>query len=134
MAHRGRRRTGGGDLCVGPGATAGRAASARLASSTAPTRPLDRCSLGMSRNGSARQPGPTTAMTNPSDVPAVEVAIELRQPLEDAARAAGLSPARIVNLALAEYLERRLRPDRETSGGTSSYVEMTAREELHDIF
>jgi hypothetical protein len=73
-------------------------------------------------------------MTNPSDAPAVEVAIELQQPLEDAARASGLSPARIVNLALTEYLERRLRPDRETSGSTSSYVEMTVREELHDIF
>jgi hypothetical protein len=73
-------------------------------------------------------------MTNPSDVPAVEVAIELQQPLEDAARASGLSPARIVNLALTEYLERRLRPDRKTSGSTSSYVEMTVREELHDIF
>jgi hypothetical protein len=43
-------------------------------------------------------------------------------------------PARIVNQALAEYLERRLRPDQKASGSTSSYVEMTAREEHHDVF
>jgi hypothetical protein len=73
-------------------------------------------------------------MTNPSDMRAVEVACELQQPLQDVARASRQSPARIVNLALKEYLERRLRPDRETGGSTSSYIEMTAREELHDIF
>jgi hypothetical protein len=73
-------------------------------------------------------------MTNPSDLPAVEVAHELQQPLEHLARAWGQSPARIVNQALTEYLERWLRPDRETSGSTSSYVEMTAREGSHDIF
>jgi hypothetical protein len=43
-------------------------------------------------------------------------------------------PARIVNQALAEFLERRLRPDRSASGSTSSYIEMTAREEHDDVF
>jgi hypothetical protein len=78
------------------------------------------------------QPDSRTATANPSDVPAVDVARELQQPLEDLTRVLGQSPARIVNLALTEYLERRLRPDREISGSTSSYIEM--REELHDIF
>ena len=75
-----------------------------------------------------------SVLINPSEVPAVEVAHELRQPLTDLARTLGQPPARIVNLALAEYLERQLRPDRRTSGSTSSYVEMTAREDLHDVF
>jgi predicted transcriptional regulator len=64
----------------------------------------------------------------------VEVARELQQPLEDLARTLAQPPARIVNQALAEYLERRLRPDHQASGSTSSYVEMTAREEHHDVF
>jgi predicted transcriptional regulator len=66
--------------------------------------------------------------------PIVEVARELQQPLEDLARSLAQPPARIVNRALAEYLERRLRPDRQISGSTSSYVEMTAREEHQDVF
>jgi predicted transcriptional regulator len=66
--------------------------------------------------------------------PIVEVARELQQPLEDLARSLAQPPARIVNRALAEYLERRLRPDRQASGSTSSYVEMTAREEHQDVF
>ena len=74
------------------------------------------------------------ALTTPWDAPAVEVARELRQPLEELARALGQPPERIVNQALAEYLERRLRPDRETSGDIPSYVEMTARENRHDLF
>ena len=64
----------------------------------------------------------------------IEVARELQQPLEDLARSLDQPPARIVNQALAEYLERRLRPDHKASGSTSSYVEMTAREEHHDVF
>ena len=72
--------------------------------------------------------------TDAAAAPAVEVARELQQPLEDLARAMGQPPARIVNQALAEYLERRLRPDREPGGSSSSYIEMTAREELHDVF
>jgi hypothetical protein len=79
------------------------------------------------------QPHPRTATFNPAGVPAVEVAPELQQPLEDLAQASGQLPARIVNVALTEYLERRLRPDRATGGSTSSYIEMTVREELHDI-
>ena len=66
--------------------------------------------------------------------PTIEVARELQQPLADLARTLAQPPARIVNQALAEYLERRLRPDRRASGSTSSYVEMTAREEHQDVF
>jgi hypothetical protein len=77
---------------------------------------------------------PRTVTTNPAAAPAVEVARELQQPLEDLARALGQPPARIVNQALAEYLERRLRPDREPSGSSASYIEMTAREDRHDVF
>ena len=75
-----------------------------------------------------------TAMTNPAAAPAFEVARELQQPLEDLARNLGQPPARIVNRALAEYIERRLRPDHQASGSTWSYVEMTAREEHHEVF
>jgi predicted transcriptional regulator len=64
----------------------------------------------------------------------IEVARELQQPLQDLARTLDQPPARIVNQALAEFLERRLRPDRNTSGSTSSYIEMTAREEHQDVF
>jgi hypothetical protein len=67
-------------------------------------------------------------------LPVIEVAHELQQPLEDLARTLDQPPARIVNQALAEFLERRLRPDRNTGGSTSSYIEMTAREEHHDVF
>jgi predicted transcriptional regulator len=67
-------------------------------------------------------------------LPVVEVARELQQPLEDLARTLDQPPARIVNQALAEFLERRLRPDRNASGSTSSYIEMTAREEYNDVF
>ena len=64
----------------------------------------------------------------------VEVARELQEPLEDLARALDQPPARIVNQSLAEFLERRLRPDRSPNGSTSSYIEMTAREEHNDVF
>jgi len=80
------------------------------------------------------QPNSSTATANRSDLRAVELARELRLPLDELARVSGQSPARIVNLALSEYLERRLRPDRDSRGSTSSYVEMTAREALHDFF
>ena len=69
-----------------------------------------------------------------AELPVIEVAPELQQPLRDLARTLDQPPARIVNQALAEFLERRLRPDRKTSGSTSSYIEMTAREEHHDVF
>jgi hypothetical protein len=74
------------------------------------------------------------SLDSSSIAPAVEVADELRQPLEDLARSLGQPPARIVNRALAEYLDRQLRPDRRAGGSTSSYIEMTAREDLHDVF
>jgi hypothetical protein len=80
------------------------------------------------------QPQTRTALTNPADAPAIEVARELQQPLADLAQALGQPPARIVNQALAEYLERRLRPDREHGGSSVSYIEMTTREERHDGF
>ena len=67
-------------------------------------------------------PSDPMTMTDPAHAPAVEVARELQQPLEDLARALGQPPARIVNQALAEYLERRLRPYREPSGSSSSYI------------
>jgi predicted transcriptional regulator len=66
--------------------------------------------------------------------PLIEVARELQQPLEELARRLDQTPARIVNQALAEFIERRLRPDHKASGSTASYVEMTAREEHHDVF
>jgi predicted transcriptional regulator len=69
-----------------------------------------------------------------AQAPLIEVARELREPLEELARTLAQPPARIVNQALAEYLERRLRPDHQASGSTSSYIEMTAREEHHDVF
>jgi predicted transcriptional regulator len=69
-----------------------------------------------------------------ADTQIVEVARELRQPLEDLARNLAKPPAHIVTQALAEYLERRLRPDHKAGGSTSSYVEMTVREEHHDVF
>jgi predicted transcriptional regulator len=64
----------------------------------------------------------------------IEVARELQQPLENLARTLAQPPACIVNQALAECLERRLRPDRPASGSTSSYVEMTVREEHLGVF
>ena len=51
-----------------------------------------------------------------AELPIIEVARELQQPLADLARTLDQPPARIVNLALAEFLERRLRPDRSPSG------------------
>ena len=77
---------------------------------------------------------PSSLVSDACGASALEVERDLRQPLEELARASGQPPARIVNRALAEYLERRSRPDRERRGSTSSYIEMTAREELHDIF
>jgi hypothetical protein len=86
------------------------------------------------------QSDPSDAMTKPPagtkrpEVPAVEVANELRQPLEGLARTLGQAPARIVNQALAEYLERQMRPDRRNGGSTASYIEMTAREDRTTSF
>ena len=48
-----------------------------------------------------------------AELPIIEVARELQQPLADLARTLDQPPARIVNQALAEFLERRLRPDRQ---------------------
>jgi hypothetical protein len=72
--------------------------------------------------------------TGEADVVIIEVATDLREPLGRLAVVAGQSPDRIVNQALADYLERRLRPDQATGGSSSSYIELTAREELHDVF
>ena len=68
------------------------------------------------------------------DVLTVEVAVDLQQPLEALAGNLRRSPAWIVNQALEEYLDRRLRPDRpNAAGSTSSYVELTAREGAFDF-
>lgn len=69
-----------------------------------------------------------------ANVLTIEVARDLRAPLDQLTRAVGQSAERIVNQALAEYLDRRLRPDQATGGSSSSYIELTAREELHDVF
>ena len=69
-----------------------------------------------------------------AELSVVEVVRELQQPLADLAHSLDQPPARIVNQALAEFLERKLRPDRSNGGSTSSYIEMTAREEHHDVF
>jgi hypothetical protein len=63
----------------------------------------------------------------------VEVAGELKQPLETLAGSLRQSPAWIVNQALEEYLERRLRGERGAAVCTSSYVELTAREGEFDF-
>jgi predicted transcriptional regulator len=65
----------------------------------------------------------------------VEVAPDLQQPLETLAGSLQRSPAWIVNRALEEYLDRRLRPDhaRVPAGSTASYVELTARESQFDF-
>ena len=63
----------------------------------------------------------------------VEVAVELTQPLETLAGSLQQSPAWIVNQALEEYLDRRLRGERGAPVCTSSYVELTAREDEFDF-
>ncbi len=64
----------------------------------------------------------------------VEVALDLKQPLETLAGNLQQSPASIVNQALEEYLDRRLRADRGAAAvSTSSYVELTAREDEFDF-
>jgi hypothetical protein len=75
-----------------------------------------------------------SALTGDVDVVTINVAPDLKEPLGRLAGAVGQSAERIVNQALAEYLDRRLRPDQATGGSSSSYIELTAREELHDVF
>jgi predicted transcriptional regulator len=67
------------------------------------------------------------------DALTVEVAGELKQPLEMLAGSLQRSPAWIVNRALEEYLDRRMRPD-HAAGSTSSYIELTTREGEFDVF
>jgi len=69
------------------------------------------------------------------EVLTVEVALDLKQPLQTLAGSLQQSPAWIVNRALEEYLDRRLRPDYEAgaTGSTSSYLELTAREGEFDF-
>jgi predicted transcriptional regulator len=69
------------------------------------------------------------------DILTVEVALDLKHPLETLAGSLRQSPAWIVNRALEEYLDRRLRPDHDgfAAGSTSSYVELTAREGQFDF-
>jgi predicted transcriptional regulator len=68
---------------------------------------------------------------NDRDALTVEVAGDLKQPLETLAGSLQRSPSWIVNRALEEYIERRLRPD--TAGSTSSYIELTTRESELDV-
>ena len=70
---------------------------------------------------------------NERDALTVEVAGDLKQPLETLAGSLRQSPSWIVNRALEEFLERRLRPD-HAAGSTSSYIELTARESELDVF
>jgi predicted transcriptional regulator len=65
----------------------------------------------------------------------VEVAVDLKQPLESLAGSLQRSPDWIVNRALEEYLDRRLRPDHDSAaaGSTASYIELTAREGEFDF-
>jgi predicted transcriptional regulator len=67
------------------------------------------------------------------DALTVEVAVDLKQPLETLAGSLQRSPAWIVNRALEEYLDRRMRPD-HAAGSTSSYIELTTREGEFDVF
>jgi hypothetical protein len=62
----------------------------------------------------------------------IEVAGDLKQPLEALAGSLRQSPSWVVNRALEEYLERRLRPD-HPAGSTSSYIELTTRESGLDV-
>ena len=62
----------------------------------------------------------------------VEVAGDLKQPLETLAGSLHRSPAWVVNRALEEYLDRRLRPD-PALGSRSSYIELTTRESGLDM-
>jgi predicted transcriptional regulator len=66
------------------------------------------------------------------DALTVEVAGDLKQPLEMLAGSLQQSPSWIVNRALEEFFERRLRPDR-VAGSSSSYIELTTRESGFDI-
>ena len=73
-------------------------------------------------------------MMDREDVLTVEVALDLKQPLQTLAGSLQQSPAWIVNRALQEYLDRRLRPDHGAArGNTSSYLELTARESQFDF-
>jgi predicted transcriptional regulator len=67
------------------------------------------------------------------DVLTVEVASDLKQPLETLAGSLQQSTSWIVNRALEEYLDRRLRPD-QAAGSTSSYIQLTSREGEFDVF
>ena len=65
------------------------------------------------------------------DALTIEVAGDLKEPLETLAGSLQQSPSWIVNRALEEFLERRLRPD--IAGSTSSYIELTTRESELDV-
>jgi hypothetical protein len=66
------------------------------------------------------------------DALTVEVAGDLKHPLEMLAGSLQQSPSWIVNRALEEFLERRQRPG-HTGGSTSSYIELTTRESELDV-
>lgn len=72
---------------------------------------------------------------NEDDAFTVKITADLVQPLDDMSAATGQPPAALVERALREYLDRNWRPPasngarRDAEGGTSSYIELTAREE-----
>lgn len=66
----------------------------------------------------------------------VEVAADLAAPLADMSAVTGQPTTSLIDRALREYLDRNWRPptsDPARQGGTSSYIEMTAREELLNV-
>lgn len=69
----------------------------------------------------------------------VEVAPDLTEPLEHMSAATGQPASSLIDRALREYLDRNWRPPasdparQQAEGGTSSYIELTAREELLNL-
>jgi predicted transcriptional regulator len=69
----------------------------------------------------------------------VEVAADLVRPLEDMSATTGQPAIALVERAVREYLDRNWRPPAnsetrtEAPAGTSSYIELTAREELLNV-
>lgn len=74
-----------------------------------------------------------------NDAFTVTVTADLARPLEDMSTATGQPPASLIERALREYLDRNWRPPsgsaarRDAQVGTSSYIELTAREELLNV-
>ncbi len=64
----------------------------------------------------------------------VEVALDLRQRLEELADSLHQPPERIIDRALREYLDRNDSRTKDRAGtGTTSYIELTLREGRPDF-